>query len=128
MIGSGFAGVVGKAPLLRHHCIGAGREHYIARQPLLPEYPVGFVGYDIRTRNIDGECLIPEPVFDVTRFVGGNKDSRRHNNSVNPAISQKHIVEHLLDACAAGDIAGEADSRSAVADPCASDSDALAIF
>src|SRR5439155_23844989 len=55
---------------------------------------------------------------------GGDEDTRGDDHRVQPAVGQHHVVEDAGHALAAGDVAGEADGRPAVAEAGAGHADA----
>src|SRR5262245_8755192 len=128
MVRGGLARVIGETAFLGDDGVGAGGQHDGAGEPLPFENFVRLVGYQVCACDVDGESLLPEPVFDAARLVRRDEDARRHDDGVDAAVGDQRLLEHPRDAFAVRDVAAEAYARAAVADPGAGHAYALAVF
>ena len=114
MVRRGFAGVVGHRTFLGYDGIGAGGEHQTAGQALFLPNLRGFVSDDVTAGDVNAEGEVPFVVGDVAAGVGREKDAGGDDDGVEPAVGERHLVEHRADAGAVGDVAREADGWTAI--------------
>src|SRR5215470_3221388 len=127
MVRGRFAGVVSEAAFFGDDGVGARGQHDVRRESLAFENFVRFIGDQISARDVDGESLFPEAVFDAPGFVRRNENARGHDDGIDPAVSDQRILEHPRDAFAIRDVAAEAYRRSAIAEAAAGHAYALAV-
>ena len=126
MIGRCLARVVSQTSLLGHHRVHAGGKHQAGRQALSLKYLVRLIRHHIRTSHIDGKGLRPLLIGNPSFKVGGNKDSRRHHDSIDSAVGIDRLPQHLRHAFSIDDVGPQTNRRTATGNPRPGDADSLA--
>ncbi len=88
----------------------------------------GLVGDEVAAGDVDSESERPFVVGDVAGRVARDEDACRDADGVEPAVGDGHGVQCLANACAIGDVGGEADRGTTAREAAAGDSDAETVL